>query len=139
MARPPSTAWGGGPARPPASPGQTPHDAGTGETLALTLENATLTHVMGKQAPSAAVSVATTRETLDALALKRTTPAQAIQSGAFTVTGDWQILPRLFGMLDDFLNLQGSQNLSDRDKRRAEYLKTITQIRKPLLQGEAPR
>ena len=42
---------------------------------------------------------------------------------------------RAFGMIDDFLNLQGIQNLSDRDKRRAEYLKTITQIRKPLLQG----
>jgi hypothetical protein len=42
---------------------------------------------------------------------------------------------RAFSMIDDFLNLQGIQNLSDRDKRRAEYVKTITQIRKPLLQG----
>ena len=42
---------------------------------------------------------------------------------------------RAFGMIDDFLNLQGIQNLSERDKRRAEYVKTITQIRKPLLQG----
>jgi alkyl sulfatase BDS1-like metallo-beta-lactamase superfamily hydrolase len=74
----------------------------TGETLALNLENATLSHVMGKQAPSAAASVTTTRETLDALALKRTTPAEAIQSGTFAVTGDWQVLPQLFAMLDDF-------------------------------------
>ncbi|HKI98750.1 MAG TPA: hypothetical protein VKB51_09780 [bacterium] len=44
---------------------------------------------------------------------------------------------RAFGMIDDFLNLQGIQNLSERDKRRAEYVKTITQIRKPLLQGES--
>jgi hypothetical protein len=44
---------------------------------------------------------------------------------------------RAFGMIDDFLNLQGIQNLSERDKRRAEYLKTITQIRKPLLQGDS--
>ena len=42
---------------------------------------------------------------------------------------------RAFGQIDDFLNLQGIQNLSERDKRRAEYVKTITQIRKPLLQG----
>ena len=42
---------------------------------------------------------------------------------------------RAFGMIDDFLNLQGIQNLSERDKRRSEYVKTITQIRKPLLQG----
>jgi hypothetical protein len=44
---------------------------------------------------------------------------------------------RAFGMIDDFLNMQGIQNLSERDKRRAEYVKTITQIRKPLLQGES--
>ena len=42
---------------------------------------------------------------------------------------------RAFGMIDDFLNQQGIQNLSERDKRRSEYVKTITQIRKPLLQG----
>jgi alkyl sulfatase BDS1-like metallo-beta-lactamase superfamily hydrolase len=74
----------------------------TGESLALNLENATLTHVKGKQAASAAASVTTTRATLDALALRRTTPAEAVQSGAFRVTGDWQVLPKLFGMLDDF-------------------------------------
>ena len=27
---------------------------------------------------------------------------EAIQAGAFQVTGDWQVLPKLFGMLDDF-------------------------------------
>jgi len=40
---------------------------------------------------------------------------------------------RAFSMIDDFLNLQGIQNLTERDKRRSEYLKTITHIRKPLL------
>ncbi|MCW5749042.1 MAG: MBL fold metallo-hydrolase [Alphaproteobacteria bacterium] len=74
----------------------------TGETLALNLENATLTHIMGKQAASANASVTTTRATLDALALRRTTPAEAIQAGTFSVSGDWQVLPKLFGMLDDF-------------------------------------
>lgn len=74
----------------------------TGETLTLNLENATLTHIMGKHAPSATVSVTTTRTTLDALALKRTTPAEAVQSCTFAVTGDQQVLPALFGMFDDF-------------------------------------
>lgn len=41
---------------------------------------------------------------------------------------------RAFTLIDDFLNLQGIQNLSERDKRRSEYLKTITQIRKPLVE-----
>ena len=42
---------------------------------------------------------------------------------------------KAFALIDDFLNLQGIQNLSERDKRRSEYLKSITQIRKPLLEG----
>ncbi|MDH4248444.1 MAG: hypothetical protein OEW39_11580 [Deltaproteobacteria bacterium] len=42
---------------------------------------------------------------------------------------------RAFMGIDDFLNRQGIQNLSDRDKRRSEYLRTITQIRKPLVEG----
>ncbi len=74
----------------------------TGEDLVLTLQNATLSHVMGKQASSAAASVTTTRATLDALALRRTTPDQALRSGALAVTGDGQLLSGLFGMLDDF-------------------------------------
>jgi hypothetical protein len=44
---------------------------------------------------------------------------------------------RAFSQIDDFLNLQGIQNLSERDKRRSEYVKTITGIRKPLLEGRA--
>lgn len=40
---------------------------------------------------------------------------------------------RAFSKIDDFLNLQGIQQLADRDRRRAEYIKTITGIRKPLL------
>lgn len=42
---------------------------------------------------------------------------------------------RAFGNMDDYLNLQGIENLSVRDKLRSEYLKTITAIRKPLLDG----
>lgn len=44
---------------------------------------------------------------------------------------------KAFGQIDDFLNLQGVQNLSERDRRRSEYVQTITRIRKPLLTGEA--
>lgn len=42
---------------------------------------------------------------------------------------------RAFSQIDDFLNLQGIQNQSERDKRRSGYLKSITQIRKPLMKG----
>lgn len=42
---------------------------------------------------------------------------------------------KAFAQIDDFLNLQGIDALSDRDKRRSEYLKAITAIRKPLMEG----
>lgn len=76
--------------------------ADTGETLALNLENATLTHVMGKQDPSAAASVTMTRECLETLVLKGTTPEAAVSAGVLAVEGDPQLLPTLFAMLDDF-------------------------------------
>ena len=41
---------------------------------------------------------------------------------------------KAFALIDDFLNLQGIDALSDRDKRRSEYLKAITAIRKPLVE-----
>jgi alkyl sulfatase BDS1-like metallo-beta-lactamase superfamily hydrolase len=74
----------------------------TGESLALNLENATLTHVMGKQDPAAAASIATTRECLEELVLKRTSPAAAVYADTLAIEGDPQILPKLFAMLDDF-------------------------------------
>jgi hypothetical protein len=40
---------------------------------------------------------------------------------------------KAFALIDDFLNLQGIQSLADRDKRRSEYVKTITGIRRPLV------
>jgi hypothetical protein len=40
---------------------------------------------------------------------------------------------KAFALIDDFLNLQGIQSLAERDKRRSEYVKTITAIRKPLV------
>ena len=38
-------------------------------------------------------------------------------------------------VIDDFMNLQGIDSLNDRDRMRAEYVKTITSIRRPLLQN----
>ena len=36
-------------------------------------------------------------------------------------------------VIDDYMNLQGIQSLNDRDRMRAEYVKTITGIRRPLV------
>jgi hypothetical protein len=44
-----------------------------------------------------------------------------------------QLCKKAMGQIDDFLNLQGIQVLSERDKRRAEYVKSIGSIRNPLV------
>jgi hypothetical protein len=41
---------------------------------------------------------------------------------------------KAFATIDDYLNLQGIENLNERDRMRAEYVKTITAIRKPLIE-----
>ena len=38
-------------------------------------------------------------------------------------------------VIDDYMNLQGIDSLNDRDRMRAEYVKTITAIRRPLLKS----
>lgn len=40
-----------------------------------------------------------------------------------------------FSIIDNYLSEQGFDNQVERDKRRAEYVRTITNIRKPLLNG----
>ncbi|MDH4224159.1 MAG: TolC family protein [Deltaproteobacteria bacterium] len=40
---------------------------------------------------------------------------------------------KAFGMIDDYLTLQGIESLPERDRHRAGFVKTITQIRKPLM------
>jgi hypothetical protein len=42
---------------------------------------------------------------------------------------------KAFSAIDDYMNLQGMQSLNDRDRMRAEYVKTITSIRRPLLES----
>ena len=70
------------------------------EDMTLTLKNCTLSHRMGERAEKAAASVTTTRATLDALVLRRTTAPEALASGALKVEGDPSKFALLFGMLD---------------------------------------
>ena len=57
---------------------------------------------MHKTMPNATAEVSTTRETLVALVVRRTTVAQALAAGSLRVTGDATCVAALFDMLDDF-------------------------------------
>src|SRR5471032_902600 len=70
------------------------------EDMALTLMNCTLSHRMGERAEKAAASVTTSRATLDALVLGKTTAPEALMSGALKIAGDLSKFALLFGMLD---------------------------------------
>ena len=70
------------------------------EEMTLTLKHCTLTHRMGEQAGAPSASVTTTRATLDALVLRKTTAPEALQSGALQIEGDPSKFAQLFGMLD---------------------------------------
>ncbi len=70
------------------------------EKLALTLRHCTLSHRLGAWSPDAVTSITTTRTTLDAIVLRKTTPVEAIQSGALRIEGDPSRLAALFAMID---------------------------------------
>ena len=70
------------------------------EKLALNLKHSTLTHRLGEWSKSAAASITTTRSTLDEIVLGRTTPQQAVVSGALKIEGDPSRLAALFAMFD---------------------------------------
>ena len=70
------------------------------EEMTLTLKHCTLTHRMGEQAGAPSASVTTTRDTLDALVLRKTTAPEALQSGALRIEGDASKFVQLFTMLD---------------------------------------
>ena len=72
------------------------------ECVCQTLCNETLTQLMGKTAPAAEASVATSRETLIHLLLRRVDVAEAKDAGALSITGDETIVVELFELLDDF-------------------------------------
>jgi len=71
------------------------------ETLALTLRHCTLTHCMNEGAGRADTSVTTTRATLDAIVLRKTTIPDALASGALRIDGDMAKLGALFAMMDE--------------------------------------
>ncbi|MBM3648872.1 MAG: MBL fold metallo-hydrolase, partial [Alphaproteobacteria bacterium] len=60
----------------------------------------TLSHRLGEWSAEAAASIVTTRATLDAIVLRKTTPPEAIQAGKLRIEGDASRLVLLFGMLD---------------------------------------
>ncbi|MCA0302915.1 MAG: MBL fold metallo-hydrolase [Proteobacteria bacterium] len=70
------------------------------EKLALTLKHCTLSHRLGRWVEGAAASVTTTRATLDTIVMRKTTPIEAVQSGALRIEGDPSRLAALFAMLD---------------------------------------
>ncbi len=76
------------------------HFTDRGEKLALTLKHCTLSHRMGEWSGSAAASITTTRATLDAIVLRKTTPMDAVQSDALRIDGDPSRFAVLFGLLD---------------------------------------
>ena len=71
-----------------------------GEKLALTLKHSTLSHRMGEWSGSAAASITTTRATLDAIVLRKTTAPEAMQAGALRIDGDPSRFAALFGLLE---------------------------------------
>jgi alkyl sulfatase BDS1-like metallo-beta-lactamase superfamily hydrolase len=76
------------------------HFTDRAEKLVLTLEHSTLSHCLGEWSEQAAASIATSRAMLDAIALGKTTPREAIASGALRVEGDASKVASLFGMFE---------------------------------------
>jgi alkyl sulfatase BDS1-like metallo-beta-lactamase superfamily hydrolase len=72
------------------------------QRIALNLDNSALTYVAGKQAPNADATVTLPRATLDAVALQRTTFADAVKAGLVKIDGDPRKLDELMSMLDTF-------------------------------------
>ncbi|MFN7978608.1 MAG: alkyl sulfatase dimerization domain-containing protein [Vicinamibacterales bacterium] len=73
----------------------------TNETLVSTLDHAALTHVDGRAAATADVSVVTTRAAFNAVVLRRRTIDDARATGELTVSGAAPRLVELFSFFDD--------------------------------------
>lgn len=71
-----------------------------GETMTLVLKHSTLSHRMGESASAPDASVTTTRATMDAIVLRKTTIPDALASGALTIDGEVPRLAALFGMME---------------------------------------
>ena len=73
----------------------------TNETIVSTLDHAALTYVAGRTAPTAQVSVTTTRRVFNAVVLRQRTIDDAQATGEMTVTGAAARLGELFSYFDD--------------------------------------
>jgi alkyl sulfatase BDS1-like metallo-beta-lactamase superfamily hydrolase len=69
---------------------------------ALTLENSALTYTANKQVADADASLILTRDSLNAIILRRVTVSAAIQSGQIKVTGEAGKVDELFSLFDTF-------------------------------------
>ncbi len=73
----------------------------TAETAAMTLENATLSHVMGRHAPTADAGIVMTRAVFNAITTGKTNFPDEIRAGSVAVSGDDARLAELFALLDE--------------------------------------
>ncbi|MEQ1517366.1 MAG: alkyl sulfatase C-terminal domain-containing protein, partial [Usitatibacteraceae bacterium] len=72
----------------------------TQELAAMTLENATLNHVMGRHTAAPDARITLTRADLNALMTGQTTLQAATAAGRLTVVGDMNKIRELFALID---------------------------------------
>jgi alkyl sulfatase BDS1-like metallo-beta-lactamase superfamily hydrolase len=90
----------------------------TAETAAMTLENATLNHVMGRHARKADATMVMTRAIFNAIATDKVTFLDAIKAGEINVAGDGAKAAELFSLLD--VNTRMFEIVEPRQKPHAE-------------------
>ena len=73
-----------------------------GEQYVLELENAALSHIAGRQAADADLTVSLMRETLNAILLGKTSFEKEVGAGRIALTGNARVLGELLSMLDTF-------------------------------------
>ena len=73
-----------------------------GEQYVLELENAALSHIAGRQAADADLTVSLMRETLNAILLGKTSFEKEVGAGNIALTGNARVLGELLSMLDTF-------------------------------------
>jgi len=74
----------------------------TGETYAVTLENAALTYTAGMQLPAADATITFRHATLDRVLVGETTLDKEIEAGSIRIQGDRRKLAELLSLLDSF-------------------------------------
>ena len=74
----------------------------TGETYAVTLENAALTYTAGIQLPAADATITFRRAILDRILVGETTLDKEVEAGSIRIQGDRRKLAELLSLLDSF-------------------------------------